>query len=222
MPWHNETINTYQMKKTAVFIIDDYQLIREAWASLFVQDEKYEVIGHSGDGEEAVEKVKELRPDLVLLDINMTPLNGFDILKLIRKYSPATRVIAVSMHLQPNYARRMLKSGAKGYVSKGSNTREFLKAADEVMQGNTYISEDIKEILSKQWTDEDHLTGIDALSERELEIIREIRNGLSSKLIAEKLHIGAKTVEVHRHNILKKLNVKNTAALIELINHYGL
>ncbi len=211
------------MKKHTILIVDDHKLIRDAWAYVFSHYDRFEVIEQTGDGEQAVEIARSKRPDIVLLDINMAPLHGFEVLKMLRKFSPASKVIAVSMHLQPSYARKMLGSGAKGYVSKNSSAKELLKAVEEVINGNTYISEDVRDMIAKQWTDGDETINgsIESLSTRELEIIRFIRTGLSSKMIGETLHIGAKTVEVHRHNILKKLKVKNTAALIQLINSQG-
>jgi DNA-binding NarL/FixJ family response regulator len=210
------------MKKTTLLIVDDHTLIRETWTIFFSQNEKFDVIGHTGDGEEAIHIAKNVRPDIVLLDINMSPVDGFEVLKMIRKYSPSTKILGISMHLQPGYAKKMLRAGAKGYVSKGSSTEELLTAVEQIQQGNQYISADIKETLTKQWTDESLDTGFNSLSPRELEVIKYIRNGLSSKSIAELLHLAPRTVEVHRHNILKKLKIKNTASLVELINSHGL
>ena len=153
----------------------------------------------------------------------MTPLNGFDVLKMIRKQSPGSKVIAVSMHSQPAYAKKMLRMGAKGYVTKNSPRQEMLDAILDVNNGNTYICQEVKNILSDQMlSEEDNTTGLNQLSEREIEVINQIRDGLSSKEIADRLDISIKTVEVHRHNILKKLKVKNTASLINYINSSGL
>jgi two-component system, NarL family, invasion response regulator UvrY len=158
-----------------------------------------------------------------LLDINMTPLNGFDVLKMIRKLSPGSKVIAVSMHSQPAYAKKMLRLGAKGYVTKNSPRQEMVDAIMDVYNGNTYICQEVKNILSDQMLGEDEAAvGLNQLSEREIEVINQIRDGLSSKEIADRLGISIKTVEVHRHNILKKLKVKNTASLINYINSTGL
>lgn len=210
------------MKKITLLIIDDQRLIRETWSLIFSQDGRFETLAHTGDANDAITIARERQPDIVLLDINMAPMNGFEILKMIRKFSPSSKIIGVSMHLQPHYARKMLREGAKGYVSKGSTAEELFKAVEEVHKGNTYVSEDVKDILAKQWTDDSITTGVNSLSGRELEVIKLIRSGHSSKIIAEMLHIHTKTVEVHRHNILKKLKVKNTASLIQLVNSYGL
>lgn len=204
-------------------IVDDHTLIRETWSFLLGRNEGFEVIAEVGDGQRAIEIARDKRPNIVLLDINMSPLNGFDIIKMIRKLSPGSKVIAVSMHSQPAYAKKMLRLGAKGYVTKNSPRQEMLDAITEVYNGQLYICQEVKNILSDQvLNEEDNNTGLNQLSEREIEVINLIRDGLSSKEIADKLKLSIKTVEVHRHNILKKLRVKNTASLINYINSNGL
>jgi DNA-binding NarL/FixJ family response regulator len=217
------TLNFAYMGKITVLIVDDHTLIRETWSFLLGRNENFEVIAEVGDGQKAIDIARDKRPNIVLLDINMTPLNGFDVLKMIRKQSPGSKVIAVSMHSQPAYAKKMLRMGAKGYVTKNSPRQEMLDAITDVNNGNTYICQEVKNILSDQMlSEEDNTAGLNQLSEREIEVINQIRDGLSSKEIADRLAISIKTVEVHRHNILKKLKVKNTASLINYINSSGL
>ena len=211
------------MGKISVMIVDDHTLIRETWSFLLGRNENYEVVAEVGDGQRAIDLARDKRPNIVLLDINMSPLNGFDVLKMIRKLSPGSKVIAVSMHSQPAYAKKMLRLGARGYVTKNSPRQEMLDAINEVNAGNMYICQEVKNILSDQMLgEEDPATDLNQLSEREIEVINNIRDGLSSKEIADRLGISIKTVEVHRHNILKKLKVKNTASLINYINSTGL
>ena len=212
------------MSKITIMIVDDHTLIRETWSYLLGRNEELEVIAELGDGQRAIEIARDKRPNIVLLDINMSPLNGFDILKMIRKLSPGSKVIAVSMHSQPAYAKKMLRLGARGYVTKNSPRKEMLDAIHQVTAGNVYICQEVKNILSEQMMNEEEGggDGLNQLSEREIEVINLIRNGMSSKEIADKLAISIKTVEVHRHNILKKLKVKNTASLINYINSSGL
>ncbi|MFT3826428.1 MAG: response regulator transcription factor [Chitinophagaceae bacterium] len=211
------------MGKISIMIVDDHTLIRETWSFLLGRNEGFEVIAEVGEGQRAIELARDKRPNIVLLDINMTPLNGFDVLKMIRKLSPGSKVIAVSMHSQPAYAKKMLRLGARGYVTKNSPRQEMLDAIEEVSRGNVYVCQEVKNILSAQMLgNEESGPGLNQLSERELEVIHLIRDGLSSKEIADKLAISIKTVEVHRHNILKKLKVKNTASLINYINSSGL
>ncbi|WP_276480757.1 response regulator [Paraflavitalea pollutisoli] len=211
------------MSRITIMIVDDHTLIRETWSFLLSRNESFEVIAEVGDGQQAIELARDKRPNIILLDINMAPLNGFDILKMIRKLSPGSKVIAVSMHSQPSYAKKMLRLGARGYVTKNSPRQEMLDAINEVFSGQIYICQEVKNIISVQMLGDDENTpGLNQLSEREIEVINLIRDGLSSKEIATKLNIAIKTVEVHRHNILKKLKVKNTASLINYINASGL
>jgi DNA-binding NarL/FixJ family response regulator len=212
------------MEKISILLVDDHKLIRETWALLLNSDPRFHVIGETDDVEAALEICREQQPAVVLMDINMTPVNGFEATKLIRKFVPGTKVIGVSMHAMPAYARRMLQSGAQGYVTKNSTKEELFQALIEVQRGNKYICEEVKNILAHQALEVSGAAGPDLnlLSRRELDVVQWIREGLSSKEIAEKLTISLKTVEVHRYNILKKLQLKNTAALVNYINTQGL
>ncbi len=212
------------MEKITILLVDDHKLIRETWALLLNSDPRFQVVGETDDVNQALEICREKHPVVVLMDINMTPINGFEGTKLIRKYVPATKVIGMSMHSMPAYARRMLQSGAHGYVTKNSSKEELFEALVEVQKGNKYICEEVKNILAHQALDETGETGPDlnVLSRREIDVIQLIKEGLSSKEIAQKLEISLKTVEVHRYNILKKLHLKNTAALVNFINSQGL
>ena len=147
----------------------------------------------------------------------------FDITKAIRKQSPGSRIIGVSMHAIPVYAKKMFQAGAIGYVTKNSSREELITAILEVDAGKKYICEEVKTILAEQQTEE--TTGqsdINNLSKRELDVAKLIKEGMSSKEIALQLGISLKTVEVHRYNILKKLHLKNTASLVNFINTTGI
>lgn len=207
------------MKKVSIMIVDDHTLIRETWSFLLGKNENFDVVAECGDGERAIELARDKRPDVVLLDINMAPMSGFDVLKMIRKYSPSSKIIGVSMHSQPAYAKKMLRLGAKGYVTKNSPRQEMLEAISEVSNNHVYICQEVKNILSDQLLNSDQPNpDINNLSDREMQIVRALKEGLSSKEIASELSISLKTVEVHRHNILKKLKLKNTVSLINFIN----
>src|SRR6478735_1211032 len=149
------------MGKISIMIVDDHTLIRETWSFLLGRNENFDVISEVGDGQQAIEIARDKRPNIVLLDINMAPMNGFDVLKMIRKLSPGSKVIAVSMHSQPAYAKKMLRLGAKGYVTKNSPRQEMLDAINEVYAGNMYICQEVKNILSDQMLgEEDPATGL--------------------------------------------------------------
>ncbi len=208
------------MDKITILIADDHTLVRETWSFILNTDERFQVVAESGSGEDAVEMAKQLRPNIVIMDINLPGMNGIEATQLIRKYSPASRILGVSLHTQPTYARKMIQKGAMGYVTKNSSREEMFKAITEIQAGRRYICDEIKNILSEQVINgEDQQGGLNALSQREIEIIHFIKKGNSSKEIAESLDISVKTVEVHRYNILKKLNLKNSAALVNYINN---
>jgi len=211
------------MRKKTIVIVDDHKLIRQMWTQIFANHLSVEIAGESGILDEAIEMIEKKRPDIVLLDINLALKSGFDAVPLIRKLSPGTKIIALSMHNQPSYAKKMLQLGAKGYITKNSAYEEILQAIDVVMNGGVYICKEIKDILS------DHVLNIQPigpclqdLSLREMEIIKLLKEGLASKEISLRLNIVTRTVEVHRHNILKKLKLKNTASLVNFINHTDL
>ena len=212
------------MEKISILLVDDHRLIRDSWSFILNSDPRFEVVAETSNGEEAIEMARALEPDIILMDVNMTPLNGFDATKQIRKTSPDAKIIGVSMHSMPAYAKRMLQLGALGYVTKNSSKEEMLTAILEVNEGRKYICEEVKNILAQQELDETDApaTDMNTLSRRELDIINLIKEGQSSKENASQQDISLKTVEVHRYNILKKLNLKNTAALVNFINTQGL
>lgn len=209
------------MESISILIADDHKLIRDTWSFILNTDERFKVVAECSNGEEAIEQAKNKRPQIVLMDINMTPVSGLEATKQIRKVSPGSRIIGVSMHSQPAYAKKMLQIGARGYVTKNSSREEMFRAIMEVHRGNRYICDEVKNIISEQIMDDGPSQGINALSERELQIVKLIKEGFSSKEISNQLNISLKTVEVHRHNILKKLNLKNSAALVNYINTYA-
>jgi len=207
------------MKKITILVADDHRLIRESWCAILNSDLRLDVIAVATNGEDAIDQAKNRKPDIVLMDINMNPVNGFEATKAIRKYSPGTKIIGVSMHNIPAYARKMLQIGARGYVTKNSPKEELIDAIIEVSRGNKYVCKEVKDILAEEnLTNEIMPVGMRELSIREISVIKLIRDGLISKEIATQLNIALKTVEVHRYNILKKLQLSNTASLINFIN----
>lgn len=210
------------MKTISVIIVDDHHLIRQMWAKMFDNNEHMNVIGQCGTLDEAVEMIKTKRPDLVLLDINLGEESGFDAVPLIRKFSPGTKIIAVSMHAHTSYAKKMLRLGVKAYITKNSPYDEMVKAINEVMNDRVYICEEIKMKSAESITDEATTSDSKNLSLREIEIIKLIKAGSSSKDIAAGLFISLRTVETHRYNILRKLNLKNTLEMMNYIHNSDL
>lgn len=210
------------MKKISILIVDDHQLIRDTWTIILNNDLRFEVVAVASSGEQAVEQAKIICPDIVLMDINMGNLNGFDATKLLKNFSPGSKIIGVSMHAMPEYAKKLLKMGASGYVTKNSSQKEFIYAILEVQQGRIYICDEVKEILTQRELELcNDKPDFNSLTKRELGVIAFIKRGLSSREIAGQLSLSLKTIEVHRYNILKKLALRNTASLVNLMNHHG-
>ena len=210
------------MDKISILLVDDHKLVRDSWSYILNNDSRFQVIGTAGTADEAVSIAKGKHPKIVLMDLNMTPVSGFDITKLIRRHSPASNIIGVSMHTMPVYAKKMMQLGAMGYVTKNSSKEEMISAIVEVSHGRKYVCEEVKNILAEQELEDKHPhADMNILTQREVDIVQLIKEGLSSREIAEKLEISLKTVEVHRYNILKKMNLKNTAALVNFINTHG-
>lgn len=204
----------------SILIADDHKLIRETWTYILNNDVRFKVIASCEDSEEAVRLTRQTHPDVILMDINMTPFSGMEATRRIREVWSQSRIIGVTMHSQPSYARKMMQIGASGYVTKNSSREEMMEAIVTVHQGDKYICSEIKDIMSDQSERKPvaALARINSLTEREMEIINLIKKGHSSREISNALDISLKTVEVHRHNILKKLKLNNAASLVNFMN----
>ena len=209
------------MEKITILLADDHQLILDTWKYMLEADGRFTVVGTANSGQDAVNQVTATRPKMVLMDINMSEMSGFEATRQIKKISPGSKVIGVSMHSMPAYAKRMLKMGASGYVTKNSTRLELIRTIMEVNEGKTYICEEVKNIIINNELEPHTGPDMNLLSKRELEIIQYIRKGMSSKEISCELHLSIKTIEVHRYNILKKLSLPNAASLVNFVNHNG-
>jgi DNA-binding NarL/FixJ family response regulator len=207
------------MKRITIIIADDHTLLREAWSFILNKDPRFQVVAGCGSAEQAIEQASQLRPDIVMMDINLPGMNGIEATAMILKYAPCTRVLAVSQHTQPVYARKIMQKGAMGYVTKNSSRDEMVKAILEIHSGKKYICDQIKTGLVEQMIcGGARKNEFNALSLREMEVIGFIKQGNSSKEIARSLFLSVKTIEVHRYNILKKLKLKNSSALVNFIH----
>lgn len=208
------------MKKITILIVEDHMLLRETWDFIINADPRFSVVALCGDGEAALSLVIQYQPDIVMMDINLPGISGIETTKILYKYDPAIKILAVSLHNEIAFVKKMMQAGAWGYLNKNASRMELLRALEELSIGRKYIGEEIKNLLSDEM-----LIGepkkIEVLSRRESEIVGLIKQGMSSKEIASVLHLSPKTVEVHRYNILHKLGLKNTAALINYIHQHS-
>jgi DNA-binding NarL/FixJ family response regulator len=205
--------------KIKIVIADDHVLIAETWATLINLDPAYQVIKVYDNTQTLLDEVADLQPQIVILDINILPISGLDAVKMIREKSPNSRTIGVSMHNQPSFAKRIISNGAMGYVTKNSTKDEMYKAINEVMEGKTYICAEIKNRITQNiLMEDDESARLNSLTDREIDIIKLLKEGCTTEEIAEKLFLSPRTVDTHRAKILKILQLKNSLSLIKLIN----
>jgi DNA-binding NarL/FixJ family response regulator len=203
------------MKQIKLLITDDHQMLRESMAMLFSKDERFNVIGQCSNGEQAVSMARAYQPDIMLMDINMPVLNGFDASELIAKESPLVKILAVSMNAGTGIVKKIMKGGVMGYVTKNSTSDELKKAVIEINENRKYICSEIKNQLSAEMLESALLnTTPKEPSKRELQILCKVAEGFTSIEIGQQLDLSVKTVEAHRYNIKKKLKLNNVSAII--------
>jgi len=212
--------------KIKVMIADDHAVVREGLRNLLKEQEDMEVIAEVSDGMQAVKKVKSACPDVALIDIQMPNLNGLEAVSLIKEAVPETQVVLLSMHKKDAYVHQALIAGAMGYVLKASPTSDVLEAIRSVHKGEYFLSSKINsKIITaflKSRTEKPVVSGYDLLSEREQQVFRLLVEGKSSVEIADILCISSKTVEKHRANTMKKLDIHNMVSMVKYAIKIGL
>ncbi len=196
-----------------VFIADDHPIVRAGLRQLIDYSDDISVIGEAEDGTQVIKSVNELEPDVVLLDISMPGMNGLDILKQLTPTRPDLPVLILSMHSEDQYAIRVLKAGAAGYLTKTRTPDELVNAIRTVAAGKKYISSSIAERLAQGLgSGFDHALH-EALSDREMQVLQKIAQGHTVTEIAEQLILSVKTISTYRSRILEKLNLRTNAEL---------
>lgn len=205
-----------------VVLADDHSLVRDGIKALLEEAENIQVTGEVSNGEEAINKIKETKPDIAILDIRMPIMNGIEASRRIRKLFPKVKIMMLSMHDTEEYVIQSIESGASGYLLKDTNRIEFIKAINAIHLGEKYFSGSIShilidKILNKQDDDstQSDVLEMPDLTKREKQILSLIVDGSSNREIAEKLDKSIRTIETHRFNLMKKLKVKNVVELIK-------
>lgn len=204
-----------------ILIVDDHTLMRSGIRALLEKSEDLRVVGEAGDGHEAVRLIRELDPHVVLMDISIPGLNGLDVAAKVRKEHPAIRIVFLSMHSNEEYILKALSVGAAGYVLKDATTSELELAVRSATKGETFLSPAVStkvvgnylERFSRDQGDSGH-DSFQLLTPRQREILQLIAEGCTTKDIARKLGLSVNTVEVHRANLMDRLNIHDIASLV--------
>jgi DNA-binding NarL/FixJ family response regulator len=202
-----------------VLIVDDHPIVREGLAMLINHEKDLTVCGMAGRASEALRAVDALQPDLVVMDVSIQGTNGLEVTKAIRCRNPTLPVLILSMHEEDIYAERALRAGANGYLTKQEAPETVLKAVRTILAGGIHMSEAVSRRMVSEWAGRGKTgrTGVESLTDRELEVFEAIGHGLGTLEIAGRLNVSGKTVEAHRHNIRGKLRLRNAVDL----THYA-
>jgi two-component system, NarL family, invasion response regulator UvrY len=201
-----------------ILLVEDHKLVRQAWRNLLLTNKEIVIIGEAESGEEAIAFVRSSTPDIILLDINLKGENGSTIIPTLCNILPHPKIIIVSMNAEYSFVKSMFKLGAIGYITKNASLDDMLNGIVEVANGNKYLSQDLRQIVTDTNLDEAEKPGITA---KEIEIVRLIAKGFSNKDIASELAISEKTVEGRKTSIYKKLGIKNNVGLLKYASDNG-
>ena len=206
-----------------IFIVDDHPMMRDGLGQLIGKETDLAVCGEAEDAAEALKQIEELAPDLVIVDITLRSSNGLELIKDLQIRAPKTAVLVISMHDESLYAERVLRAGGRGYVMKQEGGKKLMEAIRQVLSGQTYISAKISARIVDAFSGRrpGNLSPVGALTDREFEVFQLIGAGLSTKEVAAKLYVSAKTVEVHRVNIKQKLNVGTATELVHFATRWA-
>jgi DNA-binding NarL/FixJ family response regulator len=213
------------MKPYRVMLVDDHPLIREAIGHLIAGAPEFELIGEAADGTECLARIDELHPDILILDIAMPEMNGEQVARELRRRHPELKIIALSGYTDRQFVRAMTKAGAKGYVVKSASGRELIHALRAVASGKHYLSPEVTGAVMTLLEEAAPSAGLSqpqTLGKREKEVLKLIAEGQRSATIAAQMGIAVATVEAHRRNILRKLQLHNIADLTRYALRHGI
>jgi two-component system response regulator NreC len=213
-------------QKVRIVIAEDHTILREGLRSLLSSNPSFEIVGEAEDGREAIKCVEKFKPDLILTDLSMPRMNGMEAIKEIKRESPTTKVLVLTVHRAEEYILATFRAGADGYLLKDSTHAELVMAVKKVLSGKHYISPEISEKVIEGYLDGRRTlktkSSWETLTQREREILKLIAEGYKSKGIADDLCISVKTVEKHRANLMEKLDLHSIQALTAFAIERGL
>ncbi len=215
------------MSKTRVLLADDHTIVRQGLRVLLDSQDNVEVVGEAEDGRQAIEKAKQLVPDIIVIDITMPSLNGIEATRQLKKTNPEIKVLVLTVHDNEEYVHQILQAGASGYLLKESAVSDLVSAINAVKKGDIFLSPSISKVVVKDFIRQTEgelgdLDSINLLTGREREILQLIAEGNTNKAIAHLLKLSVKTVDVHRSHIMEKLNLHNITGLVKYSIRKGL
>lgn len=215
------------MKKTGVFLVDDHEIFRNGLKQLINSESDMEVIGEASGGEDAIQQLSEIQPDVIIMDIRMPGMNGLETSTRLLEKNPRGRILFFSLFDEPDYVAAALEMGASGYILKDTSNKIFLNAIRTIHQGRYYFIGEVSDVLVKKYLDARQAAGNEgtpeiSLSRREEQIMRMLSQGRNNKDIAESLNISIRTIEAHRMNILRKFQVNSIEEAVEYSRINGL
>jgi DNA-binding NarL/FixJ family response regulator len=209
----------------SIFLADDHQVVRQGLRSLLEAQPNFKVVGEADDGLDAVNQVERLAPDVLLLDLMLPGLNGLEVARQCQQRAPKTRIVILSMHSDESYVLQALRNGAAGYVLKQSSATTVIQAVNEVHQGRRFLSPSLSDRAVEAYMQKVEPTTFDlyeTLTAREREVLQLAAEGYSNAEIAERLFISCRTVETHRANMMRKLDLKSQTDLIRYALRKGI
>ena len=216
------------MKQT-ILVVDDHQLVLDGLVSIINELNDFEIIATARNGKEGVQLAETFNPNIILMDIDMPIMNGLDATRIIKKDLTTSKVIILTMHNEVSLIKKVMEIGADGYLLKNADREEFYNALCTVTKGRSYFSAEVTQRLLNPTEDnnsgfsgEQDTVQLSKLTEREIDVLKQIAEGLSNKEIGDKLFISHRTVDTHRTNLMKKLELHNIAGLIKFAIKNGL
>lgn len=213
------------MATMRVLIADDHAIVREGLRSLLEVQSDIEIVGEAEDGQEALSMARELKPDIILMDITMPGMNGLEATRQIKRENPDVKILVLTMHEGDEYFFKLLDAGAAGYLVKGCSSSELISALRAVQQGDVFLYPTMTKKLLSHYLQRGRGTGdreaVDGLTNREQEILKYIADGHTNQEIADALVLSVATVQTHRANIMAKLGLHNSAELVKYAIRQG-